>query len=108
MKILKTTALVLAGFLLASTMKAQVYTNQYPEKLQKMAAKWVKKGEWKNGFTMEGDVQMAGGNGLARHSERKATDSRHQPHGERGGQRKLVFGRRPEGRQGQRKPLAED
>ena len=42
---------------------------------------------------MEGNVQMAGGNGLARHSKRKATNSRHEPHGERGGQRELVFGR---------------
>lgn len=30
---------------------AQTYTNQYPKELQKIAAKWVKKGEWKNGFT---------------------------------------------------------
>ena len=51
MKRFKTTALMLIGFLFASMASAQVYTNQYPKKLQKMAAKWVKKGEWKNGFT---------------------------------------------------------
>ncbi len=31
--------------------KAQTYTNEYPGNMQKMAAKWVKKGEWRNGFT---------------------------------------------------------
>ncbi len=30
---------------------AQKYTNEYPKELQKIAQKWVKKGEWKNGFT---------------------------------------------------------
>lgn len=30
---------------------AQTYTNQYPKELKKIADKWVKKGEWKNGFT---------------------------------------------------------
>lgn len=30
---------------------AQTYTNQYPKELQKIAAKWVKRGEWKHGFT---------------------------------------------------------
>jgi YhcH/YjgK/YiaL family protein len=30
---------------------AQKYTNEYAKDLQKLAAKWVKRGEWKNGFT---------------------------------------------------------
>lgn len=30
---------------------AQTYTNDYAPELKKLAAKWVKKGEWKNGFT---------------------------------------------------------
>ena len=30
---------------------AQTYTNEYPKELQKLADKWVKRGEWKNGFT---------------------------------------------------------
>lgn len=30
---------------------AQTYTNKYDKQLQKAAQKWVKKGEWKNGFT---------------------------------------------------------
>lgn len=30
---------------------AQRYTNEYPKELVKVAQKWVKKGEWKNGFT---------------------------------------------------------
>lgn len=41
--------IVAASFLLAAN--AQTYTNQYPKELQKIAHKWVKKGEWKNGFT---------------------------------------------------------
>ncbi len=32
-------------------MQAQTYTNAYPKELQKLAAKWVKKGEWRKGFT---------------------------------------------------------
>lgn len=32
-------------------MQAQTYTNAYPKELQKLAAKWTKKGEWRNGFT---------------------------------------------------------
>lgn len=32
-------------------MQAQTYTNAYPKELQKLAAKWIKKGEWRNGFT---------------------------------------------------------
>lgn len=45
------TAALLAASALAYEAKAQTYTNQYPKELQKIAAKWVKKGEWKNGFT---------------------------------------------------------
>lgn len=30
---------------------AQTYTNKYPKELEKAAQKWLKKGEWKNGFT---------------------------------------------------------
>lgn len=37
--------------LLSLSAGAQIYTNEYPKELQKLAAKWVKKGEWKNGFT---------------------------------------------------------
>lgn len=32
-------------------MMAQVYTTKYPKELEKVAEKWLKKGEWKNGFT---------------------------------------------------------
>ena len=37
--------------LLSLSAGAQIYTNEYPKELQKLAANWVKKGEWKNGFT---------------------------------------------------------
>ena len=47
-KILTTLALC---SLLSLSAGAQIYTNEYPQELQKLAAKWVKKGEWKNGFT---------------------------------------------------------
>jgi len=30
---------------------AQTYTNEYPKELTRLAEKWVKKGEWRNGFT---------------------------------------------------------
>lgn len=30
---------------------AQTYTNEYPTELKKCAKKWIKKGDWKNGFT---------------------------------------------------------
>ena len=30
---------------------AQTYTNEYPTELTRLAEKWVKKGEWRNGFT---------------------------------------------------------
>ncbi len=44
-------ALAVATLVLSLTATAQTYTNQYPKSLQKTAHKWVKKGEWKNGFT---------------------------------------------------------
>lgn len=48
----KTTILAsLALVLLPFTMKAQTYTNHYPKDMEKLASKWVKKGEWRNGFT---------------------------------------------------------
>lgn len=43
--------LAIATLALSLTASAQTYTNQYPKELQKIAHKWVKKGEWKNGFT---------------------------------------------------------
>ncbi|MBQ7157301.1 MAG: YhcH/YjgK/YiaL family protein [Bacteroidaceae bacterium] len=43
--------LTIAAMLLAMcSASAQTYTNNYPKELQKLAAKWAKKGEWKNGF----------------------------------------------------------
>ena len=30
---------------------AQTYTNEYPKELTRLAEKWLKKGEWRNGFT---------------------------------------------------------
>lgn len=30
---------------------AQTYTNEYPKELTRLAEKWMKKGEWRNGFT---------------------------------------------------------
>ena len=42
------TALVL---LLSMTVGAQTYTNHYPKALTRLAEKWVKKGEWRSGFT---------------------------------------------------------
>ena len=50
-KITKIAACLLAALMISSGANAQTYTNQYPKKLQKLAHKWVKKGEWKNGFT---------------------------------------------------------
>ena len=44
------TTLALCG-LVGLSAGAQTYTNEYPKDLQKLAAKWVKRGEWKNGFT---------------------------------------------------------
>lgn len=41
----------IAMLILSIGIQAQTYTNQYPKELQKLASKWVKKGEWKNGFT---------------------------------------------------------
>ena len=38
--------------ILASMMaNAQTYTNTYPKELTRLAQKWMKKGEWRNGFT---------------------------------------------------------
>lgn len=37
--------------MMAWGVNAQTYTNRYPEKVEKIARKWVKKGEWKNVFT---------------------------------------------------------
>lgn len=51
MKRILTAALISVATMLGTTASAQVYTNQYPKELQKIASKWVKKGEWKNGFT---------------------------------------------------------
>ena len=43
--------LSLLVLVLGLTAHAQTYTNQYPAALNKLAQKWAKKGEWKNGFT---------------------------------------------------------
>lgn len=51
MKRLAISAFLLATSLFAMQATAQTYTNHYPKELQKIAAKWAKKGEWKNGFT---------------------------------------------------------
>lgn len=40
-----------AAIMGAQQISAQTYTNYYPKALDKIAAKWMKKGEWKNGFT---------------------------------------------------------
>lgn len=40
-----------AAIMGAQQISAQTYTNNYPKALDKIAAKWMKKGEWKNGFT---------------------------------------------------------
>lgn len=45
------TLILAASLLLASAAHAQTYTNQYPKEVQKLAAKWLKKGEWRHGFT---------------------------------------------------------
>ena len=44
-------ALAIATLVLSLSASAQTYTNQYPKSRQRIAHKWVKKGEWKNGFT---------------------------------------------------------
>lgn len=43
--------IVASTFLFSSNVNAQTYTNEYPKELQKVAQKWLKKGDWKNGFT---------------------------------------------------------
>ena len=41
-------ALLMAAF--AMNARAQTYTNEYSKELVKLANKWAKKGEWRNGF----------------------------------------------------------
>ena len=44
--------LITAMFVIVSMCSnAQTYTNHYPKELTRLAQKWVKKGEWRNGFT---------------------------------------------------------
>ena len=43
--------IVASTFLFTLNVNAQTYTNEYPKELQKVAQKWLKKGDWKNGFT---------------------------------------------------------
>lgn len=50
-RLISLTTLVIATWVFTLTTSAQTYTNEYPKELQKIAHKWVKKGEWKNGFT---------------------------------------------------------
>lgn len=38
-------------FFVSVMANAQTYTNEYPKELTRLAEKWVKKGEWRNGFT---------------------------------------------------------
>lgn len=38
------------AMLAAMTAVAETYTNEYPKELTKLAEKWAKKGEWRNGF----------------------------------------------------------
>lgn len=38
-------------FALSLTASAQTYTNHYPAALERLAQRWAKKGEWRNGFT---------------------------------------------------------
>lgn len=42
---------ILACSMGLSVAQAQTYTNTYPKALNQLAQKWLKKGEWKNGFT---------------------------------------------------------
>lgn len=44
-------SLIIALLVISMGLNAQIYTNDYPSQLKKIAARWVKKGEWKNGFT---------------------------------------------------------
>ena len=43
---------VLACSMSISMAQAQTYTNAYPKALDQLAQKWLKKGDWKNGFTI--------------------------------------------------------
>lgn len=38
-------------FLVCALANGQTYTNEYPKELTRLATKWVKKGQWRNGFT---------------------------------------------------------
>ena len=51
MRTLITAAMLAASAICAHNAAAQTYTNSYPDAVNKIAAKWVKRGEWKNGFT---------------------------------------------------------
>lgn len=51
MKKRKTIIALFAALCLASAVKAQTYTNIYSKEVARLAQKWVKKGEWRNGFT---------------------------------------------------------
>ncbi len=43
--------IALLAILTSMAANAQTYTNAYPKELTRLAQKWVKKGEWRNGFT---------------------------------------------------------
>lgn len=51
MKTIKTIAAALIFGMCSLSGYAQTYTNQYSPELVKLATKWAKKGEWRNGFT---------------------------------------------------------
>lgn len=44
-------SIIIALLMISIGVNGQKYTNDYPSQLKKIAARWVKKGEWKNGFT---------------------------------------------------------
>ena len=39
------------ALMLSVVANAQTYTNHYPKELTRLAQRWAKKGEWRNGFT---------------------------------------------------------
>ena len=43
--------IALLAILTSMAANAQTYTNAYPKELTRLAQKWVKKGQWRNGFT---------------------------------------------------------
>ena len=43
--------IALLAILTSMATNAQTYTNAYPKELTRLAQKWVKKGQWRNGFT---------------------------------------------------------